>query len=162
MHKFLSRRQVMLAGAASAAFSTLPDGRASAAPARVLTVGRRTIEVNGKAASVFAFEGAGGASGAVLAPGERFTTSLVNRCGAPTIIHWHGQTPPVQRDGVTATGYETLIADGAAQGYDFAARPGTHWMHSHHGLQEQQLMAADRAHGRGSAGGPAGGCRLVA
>ncbi len=142
MHKVLSRRQVMLAGVASAAFSTLPNERASATPARVLTVGSRTIEVNGKPASVFAIEGADGASGLVLAPGERFTTSLVNRCGAPTIIHWHGQTPPVQQDGVTATGYETLVADGAAQGYDFAARPGTHWMHSHHGLQEQQLMAA--------------------
>ncbi|MDD2796097.1 multicopper oxidase family protein [Acidocella sp.] len=142
MNKVFSRRQVMLAGAATAAFSTLPAGRASAAPARVLTVGKRSIEVNGKAASVFAIQGADGRPGAVLAPGERFATSLVNQCGEPTIIHWHGQTPPVRQDGVTETGYETLIADGAAQGYDFAPRPGTHWMHSHQGLQEQQLMAA--------------------
>ncbi len=142
MNKVFSRRQVMLAGAATAAFSTLQAGRASAASARVLTVGRRSIEVNGKAASVFAIEGADGGLGAVLAPGERFATSLVNQCGEPTIIHWHGQTPPVRQDGVTETGYETLIANGAAQGYDFAPRPGTHWMHSHQGLQEQQLMAA--------------------
>ncbi|OYV35214.1 MAG: copper oxidase [Acidocella sp. 20-61-6] len=100
------------------------------------------MEVNGKAASVFAIQGADGRPGAVLAPGERFATSLVNQCGEPTIIHWHGQTPPVRQDGVTVTGYETLIADGAAQGYDFAPRSGTHWMHSHQGLQEQQLMAA--------------------
>ncbi len=142
MNKVFSRRQVMLAGAATAAFSAMQTGRASAAPVRVLTVGKRNIEVNGKAASVFAIQGADGRPGAVLAPGERFATSLVNQCGEPTIIHWHGQTPPVRQDGVTVTGYETLIADGATQGYDFAPRPGTHWMHSHQGLQEQQLMAA--------------------
>ncbi len=34
------------------------------------------------------------------------------------------------------------IADGASRSYDFTPRPGTYWMHSHLGLQEQALMAA--------------------
>jgi FtsP/CotA-like multicopper oxidase with cupredoxin domain len=43
---------------------------------------------------------------------------------------------------VIDTGYEGPIADGAGHLYDFEARPGTHWMHSHLGLQEQALLAA--------------------
>ena len=35
-----------------------------------------------------------------------------------------------------------LIAAGKSQGYDYRPTPGTHWMHSHHGLQEQALLAA--------------------
>jgi FtsP/CotA-like multicopper oxidase with cupredoxin domain len=34
------------------------------------------------------------------------------------------------------------IANGAVQAYDYAPIPGTYWMHSHHGLQEQSLMTA--------------------
>ncbi|MDE2006437.1 MAG: multicopper oxidase domain-containing protein, partial [Rhodospirillales bacterium] len=135
----LSRRAV-LAGGAAFGLAPMPAG---AAPAAIpLTVSRRSLEVNGKPASVFAIERPGGAPGVVLEPGERFAADLRNRCGEETIIHWHGQTPPVRQDGVTDTGLETPIADGAAQGYDYAPRPGTHWMHSHHGLQEQRLMAA--------------------
>ncbi|GLR68979.1 multicopper oxidase [Acidocella aquatica] len=91
---------------------------------------------------MFALEGADGLDGVRLAPGERFAVTLENACGEPTIIHWHGQTPPVAQDGVTATGYESPIANGASAAYDFVPRPGTHWMHSHLGLQEQRLMAA--------------------
>src|SRR6266849_1194464 len=34
------------------------------------------------------------------------------------------------------------IANGAVQAYDYAPIPGTYWMHSHHGMQEQSLMTA--------------------
>ena len=137
-----SRRQILSAGAATGALGFLPPATSFAAPARHLRAVKRAIEVNGKAASMYAIEGDDGLDGARLAPGERFAFSLQNSCGAPTIIHWHGQTPPVAQDGVTATGYEQPIASGAAAAYDYAPRPGTHWMHSHFGLQEQQLMAA--------------------
>ncbi len=137
-----SRRQILSAGAATGALGFLPPATSFAAPARHLRAVKRAIEVNGKAASMYAIEGDDSLDGARLAPGERFSFSLQNSCGAPTIIHWHGQTPPVAQDGVTATGYEQPIASGAAAAYDYAPRPGTHWMHSHFGLQEQQLMAA--------------------
>jgi FtsP/CotA-like multicopper oxidase with cupredoxin domain len=35
-----------------------------------------------------------------------------------------------------------LLGAGKTQSYDFRPTPGTHWMHSHHGTQEQLLLAA--------------------
>jgi len=131
-----------LASAAAAGLAAaLPTPLAAAAPHQLI-VARRSIVVNGKSASVFGLHRADGQSGLVLDPGERFSVDVVNRLDEPTIIHWHGQTPPPDQDGVTDTGYVAPIAAGATQRYDFAARPGTHWMHSHHGLQEQALLAA--------------------
>jgi len=138
MGMLFSRRHML---AASVALCTLPRMAAAAQPV-TLTAARRTLDVNGRAASVFGLQQADGTAGVQLAPDERFNVSLANTCGAPTIIHWHGQTPPVRQDGVVDTGFEAPIPDGSTQGYDFAPRPGTHWMHSHQGLQEQQLMAA--------------------
>ena len=107
-----------------------------------LIVERRTIEVNGKAASVFGITAPDGSSGLVLDADQRFLFELVNRSGEATIVHWHGQTPPTDQDGVVETGYEGPIENGERHVYDFATRPGTHWMHSHLGLQEQALLAA--------------------
>ena len=137
-----SRRFLLAAGAASAAWPGL-RGSARAAVGRTsrLTVERRTIEVNGRAASVFGIRQPDGVPGLVLDPGQPFAVEVANRCGEPTIVHWHGQTPPSLQDGVAETG-GALIEPGATLAYGFPARPGTHWMHSHHGLQEQALMAA--------------------
>ncbi len=138
----LSRRHFLTATAATSAAASLPVWPTHAATSRLLSATRRSIEVKGRAASVFGLTGPGGASGLVLDPGENFDVRLSNDCGAPTIIHWHGQTPPPSQDGVEDTGLATLIAPGASQSYSFRARPGTHWMHSHAGLQEQELLAA--------------------
>ena len=137
----LSRRRLLATGAASVSFAALPPGRASAGTTR-LTIERRSLDVNGRPAMVFGIRQDSGAVGIALDPGQRFAVDLRNRAGVPTIIHWHGQIPPVRQDGVTQTGLETLIPAGADQAYDYVPRPGTYWMHSHHGLQEQQLMAA--------------------
>ena len=107
-----------------------------------LVVERRTIEVNGKAASIFGITAPDGSSGLTLDADQRFLFELVNRSGEATIVHWHGQTPPTDQDGVVETGYEGPIENGETHVYDFATRPGTHWMHSHFGLQEQTLLAA--------------------
>jgi FtsP/CotA-like multicopper oxidase with cupredoxin domain len=56
-------------------------------------------------------------------------------------FHWHGQTPPLAQDGVPGISRDVMQPDEIGA-YDFAPRPGTHWMHSHQGLQEMQLMAA--------------------
>jgi FtsP/CotA-like multicopper oxidase with cupredoxin domain len=139
----LSRR-ALLATPAALALAPLALTRAEGAappPPPTLTVVRRSIEVNGRAASVFGIDGPSG-PGLTLAPGARFNPILSNRSGEETIVHWHGQTPPVTQDGVAMLGLEALIADGSAQAYDFAPRPGTYWMHSHQGLQEQLLLTA--------------------
>ncbi len=115
------------------------------------------IEVNGKAASVFGLTAPNGSSGLVLDADQRFLFELVNRSGEATIVHWHGQTPPTDQDGVVETGYEGPIENGGkAMSYDFrdAARHALD-DHSHLGLQEQALLAAPliiRSH-RGRFGG---------
>ena len=136
-----SRRRLLASAGAAGLAASLPSPLAAAAPHQLIA-DRRSIVVNGKSASVFGLRRPDGQSGLILDPGERFTVDLLNRTGEPTIVHWHGQTPPPDQDGVTDTGYVAPIAPGATQRYDFPARPGTHWMHSHHGLQEQELLAA--------------------
>jgi len=143
MPSCLNRRGLLAATAALTAsrLTRMRHAYAEGGPIR-LSAERRTLDVNGRAATVFGIRQPNGTAGVVLNPGQRFAVTLANESGEPTIIHWHGQTPPVWQDGVADLGLETVIAAGAAQTYDFAPRPGTHWMHSHHGLQEQLLMAA--------------------
>ncbi len=139
----LTRRQLMT-GAAAVAVAAALDGRtirpATASPIE-LAIDRRTIEVKRRAATVFGIRRADGAPGIALGPGERFAVNLVNRSGEPTLIHWHGQTPPLAQDGVPGISRD-VMQPGEVGAYDFAPRAGTHWMHSHQGLQEMQLMAA--------------------
>ncbi len=140
MSSALSRRQFLAGTAAVAGGLLLPAGRAGASPA-TLTAERRTLDINGKAATVFGISGPDGRQGLTLGPDERFRVRVVNRLFDPTIIHWHGMTPPQDQDGVALHGVP-LIEPGDSADYDFAPAPGTHWMHSHSGFQEQQLLAA--------------------
>lgn len=140
----LTRRNILattigLAGGADAGALTRP-AYAETAPLR-LTAGTRTLEVNGKAARVFSLMGPNGKPGLTLEPGERFSTVLANETDGPTIIHWHGQLPPWTQDGFPWPQTPPIEA-GATHAYDFAPIPGTFWMHSHQGLQEQTLMTA--------------------
>lgn len=118
----------------------LPRAGLAASP-RNLAITRRVIEVNGRAATMFGIQQPDGTHGLILDPGEAFRVDLANNCGEAAIIHWHGQTPPFLQDGVAGHGRSLIDPEGSAS-YDFNPRPGTHWMHSHHGLQEQRLMAA--------------------
>lgn len=140
----LSRRSLLAAGAAAGALPLLA-GRAVAqaptAPARRLTAGTRILDVNGRAAKIFSLTDEAGRPGLTLAPGERFHVTLANQTDERTIIHWHGQTPPWWQDGFPWPQIPT-VAPGAAPTYDFSPIPGTYWMHSHEGLQEQSLMTA--------------------
>lgn len=140
----LSRRHLLHGTAAVAASGFLPRGIGSAVAqtAAQLSVVTRTLDVKGKSATVFGVVQGNGLSGLFLDPGQRFTVDLANRLTEDTIVHWHGQTPPVTEDGVSITGEEKLIAAGETRRYDYAPRPGTYWMHSHQGLQELQLLAA--------------------
>jgi FtsP/CotA-like multicopper oxidase with cupredoxin domain len=56
-------------------------------------------------------------------------------------VHWHGQLPPWRQDGFPWPQTPPIPA-GDTQSYDYAPIPGTYWMHSHHGMQEQNLMTA--------------------
>jgi FtsP/CotA-like multicopper oxidase with cupredoxin domain len=141
----LSRRAFMMNAAAMAALTStaLPAGaQTSSGPVTVLKLQRRTIEVKGKAASVYGIRQPDGTDGLTTAVGKTFRVRVENGIEAPSLIHWHGLTPPWQQDGVPGISGPPIAPGGSAD-YDFPLRfGGTFWMHSHQGLQEQLLMAA--------------------
>ena len=95
----LSRRAFLSAVAASSA-TTLARAQtsASSAPPTVLRIERRSIEVNGKPASVFGVRQPDGTFGIRTEVGKRFRVRLENKIDEPSLIHWHGLTPPWQQD----------------------------------------------------------------
>ena len=137
----LSRRGFLATTAASAASLLLPS-RVRAQSSRLsLTATTRTIDVRGRAASVWGLLGSNGQSGLVLDPGQRFAVDLTNSLADPTIIHWHGQIPDNAQDGVPDMPMPVL-QPGETRAYDFSARAGTHWMHAHIPAHEMMLLAA--------------------
>src|SRR5215472_3054631 len=147
----LSRRSVIVGAlAASASFrpsaqaqnppAGRPDG--TAPPRTILRLQRRNIVVNGKAASVYGIRQPDGTFGITTDVGKPFRVRVENGIDDPSLIHWHGLTPPWQQDGVPGISGPPISPGGTAD-YDFPLRfGGTFWMHSHQGLQEQLLMAA--------------------
>lgn len=135
----LSRRAFLATGAAALAVSNIPLRAGAAAPLE-LKATSRTLDIDGRTATVFGLAGPG-SQGLVLDPGQRFRVDLTNDLDVGTIIHWHGQIPPNAQDGVPDMPMP-LLAPGETRSYDFEARPGTHWMHSHVPVQEMQLLAA--------------------
>lgn len=121
----------------------LLTGRAvSAAPQPLkLAVASRTIEVNGRAASVFGLTGPDDRPGLTLAASETVEVNLENTLSEETLIHWHGLLPAWDQDGVPDLPMPLLKA-GETRRYTLpSGNPGTHWMHAHT-LQEQNLLAA--------------------
>jgi FtsP/CotA-like multicopper oxidase with cupredoxin domain len=109
---------------------------------RLLTVSRRILEVKGKPATVYGILNSDRKPGLQMLLKERFRVKLVNDTDSDTSVHWHGLTPPAGQDGVPMLS-QAVIKPGQNYEYDFVnIRSGTHWMHSHVGLQEQQLLAA--------------------
>jgi FtsP/CotA-like multicopper oxidase with cupredoxin domain len=132
------RRRPLLAGAA-AALLPLPAG---AAGQTTLRLGTRAIEVDGKPATRFRVSQPSGAWGLSLDEGDTFDVRLVNGLSVPSGLHWHGLNPPWRQDGVPYISAPPLLP-GKQVDYKFPAQPpGTRWMHSHFGLQEQDLLAA--------------------
>lgn len=110
----------------------------TAAP--LLRVENRTLEVNKKAAKIYAVVGANGRPGLMANEGDRFNGSLLNASDQPLQMHWHGQMhAPADQDRARPGG--GVLTVGKADTHDFLLTPGTHWMHSH-SLSEQQLLAA--------------------
>ena len=143
----ISRRQFLASAAATGGLAAapsllLPAVPAAAASRTTITAGTRVIEVNGRAAVVFGLTQPNGRHGLVLDAGQQFQVRLDNQTEEDTAIHWHGLTPPWRQDGVGGISQDPIAA-GRSHDYDFLVdAPGTNWMHSHAGLQEQRLLAA--------------------
>ena len=136
-----TRRGFLAATAVTSASFLLPASVRAQSTRLSLSATSRTIDVRGKAATVWGLLDSRGRSGLVLDPGQAFAVDLLNSLDAPTIIHWHGQIPPNAQDGVPDLPMPVL-QPGETRAFDFVARPGTHWMHSHIPEQEMQLLAA--------------------
>lgn len=145
--RYPSRRQFLASTSAAGVFAAVPSllvpaRQVHAAPATTVRVGTRVIEVNGRPVTVFGLTRPDGGHGLVTEAGQRFRVRLENQIDEETLVHWHGLTPPWQQDGVPGLS-QAPLAPAAAYDYDFLLQwPGTYWMHSHQGLQEQSLMAA--------------------
>ena len=139
----INRRRFLEAGAALSVLPlfSLKGAMSQTPPVAALRVVKRTIDVDGKSASVFGLLGPDGRPGLSFAKGERFAVRVINETKEATIVHWHGLTPPWQQDGVPDYPLP-LIGAGATRDFDFPLQSaGTHWMHAHT-LQEQTLLAA--------------------
>ena len=139
----VDRRQVLAGFAGTVAGMVAPTlGCAAEAPPVVLTAGRRTLEVNGRAAPVLGLTQPDGTAGLFTSVGTPFRVRLRNDIGTDTLIHWHGLMPPYRQDGVPGISGPPIPPGGTAS-YDFPLGfPGTFFMHSHQGLQEQALLSA--------------------
>ena len=113
----------------------------AAPPPLKLAVVSRTIDVNGRAATVFGLAGPDDRPGLNLAAGETVEVGLENSISEETMVHWHGLLPTWDQDGVPGLPMPLLKA-GEMRRYTLpTGNPGTHWMHAHT-LQEQNLLAA--------------------
>jgi FtsP/CotA-like multicopper oxidase with cupredoxin domain len=137
----LNRRSVLtLSGAALTL--TAWGRKSSASEVQKVAATSRVLEVNGKAAKVLGLEVNGRSGGLTTLYGDPFAVDVHNQLAEPTLIHWHGLAPPSQFDGVPMLSAPPLEPGQSAE-YRFEnRRTGTHWMHSHLGLQEQLLLAA--------------------
>jgi FtsP/CotA-like multicopper oxidase with cupredoxin domain len=138
-HARLSRRSFL---GTSAAFGLAGSFGPARAGSNTLAIASRILEVKGKAAKVFGVTDASGKSGLELVFGQGFDVNVTNNLAEETLLHWHGLLPPVTMDGTPMLSGPTL---GVGQTRRFVfdqLETGTHWMHSHVGLQEQKLLAA--------------------
>lgn len=102
----------------------------------------KTITVNGKEATVLALSQPDGTLGITADKGQLFNVMLKNTMQVPTSIHWHGLILPNNQDGVAFI-TQFPIYPSLAYHYQFPLKQsGTYWMHSHFGLQEQNLLSA--------------------
>jgi FtsP/CotA-like multicopper oxidase with cupredoxin domain len=103
---------------------------------------KRTLEINGKAATLMGLEQASGKQGVSYDVNQPFNVLLENKLSVPTAIHWHGLHPPNDQDGVPGL-TQPVVEPNTSRKYNFQVVPaGTHWMHSHQGLQEAFLLSA--------------------
>ncbi|RCW27956.1 secreted protein [Ciceribacter lividus] len=140
--KFLKTLALGTAAAGFAPSILSTNARAAAdTPAKRLAVTSRVLEVNGKPAKVFGLAQPDGTPGLTFDAGTDFDVLLANETAEPTLIHWHGLTPPWTMDGVPDNP-AALMTPAETRRYTFpAGSGGTHWMHAHT-LQEQNLLAA--------------------
>jgi len=112
-------------------------------PATIKLFARESqITVGGKMVKVTAITQSNGEHGYSPEKTTGFHVEIVNQLPVPTSIHWHGLILPNLMDGVPFVTQDP-IPSGVSRRYDFPLKQsGSYWMHSHYGLQEQQILSA--------------------
>jgi FtsP/CotA-like multicopper oxidase with cupredoxin domain len=151
MVRLMSRRSFISSGGVCAGVALLNrDGNTSLLSAEdpplsnatKVRATMRTLQINGKAATLMGLEQRNGKQGLSLEINRPFDVLLENKLPVPTAIHWHGLHPPNNQDGVPGLTQEPILPNTSYR-YYFPLQPsGTHWMHSHLGLQEAFLLSA--------------------
>ena len=142
MHDLRLNRRTLLGMTAGIPLLGSLGTHASAFAPHDIRIESRVLEVNGRAAKVFGLMVNGRPGGLRTRYGTNFAANLTNAIQEKSLIHWHGLTPPLEQDGVPGLS-GPMLKPGESKAYNFAnSRTGTHWMHSHVGLQEQLLLAA--------------------
>ena len=85
----------------------------------------RTLEINGKAATLMGLEQANGKQGLSFVADQPFNVLLENKLSVPTAIHWHGLHPPNNQDGVPGL-TQPVIAPNTSTPYNFPGAAGRH------------------------------------
>lgn len=108
----------------------------------ILEVKNKTINVDGKSKVVYTIEQPDGTWGYYGTKSQDFNVIVKNETDVPTGIHWHGIILPNAMDGVPGV-TQAAIPPGGEYHYEYPlVQAGTYWMHSHMGLQIQDLMEA--------------------
>lgn len=135
----LSRRRLLLTGAAVAAMPHVPVGAATLAAKRLVPAPATTtlLGPSAPATGVWAYNGQVPGPEIRLRVGEQLRIDLDNRLGHPTTLHWHGMRVPNGMDGVPDLTQPPVPPKGQFS-YRFEARnPGTYWYHPHFQSAEQ-------------------------
>jgi FtsP/CotA-like multicopper oxidase with cupredoxin domain len=144
MKHMLNRRRFTqgLLGAGFLGVSGAARAQDAASSGFDISVTTRQLDVNGKAAKVYSLATNGSTKGLYTRYGVPFEARVSNGLAEETLIHWHGLTAPSSLDGVPMLS-GPLLQPGETRPFAFVnRRTGTHWMHSHVGLQEQNMLAA--------------------
>jgi len=107
-----------------------------------LFVRETPITVLGRTVKVVGITQGNGEQGYSPEQAKGFHVDVVNQLPIPTSIHWHCLILPNLMDRVPFVTQDP-ISPGGSRRYDFPLeQSGSYWMHSHYGLQEQQLLSA--------------------
>jgi len=102
-----------------------------------LNVGPREAQPDGRRRSIWCYNGQLPGPLVRARLGQTLRIKVTNRLTVPTTVHWHGLHQPGtwQMDGVDRVSRAPVPAGGSFV-YEFLATPaGTHWYHSHVGVQ---------------------------
>ncbi|UYF93459.1 multicopper oxidase family protein [Rhodococcus aetherivorans] len=100
-----------------------------------LAAGFSTVDLGGRLVDTWTYGGHAVAPELRVRKGDRLDAAVRNDLDADTTLHWHGIRIRNDMDGAAPV-TQAAIAPGTTFDYSFVVPdPGTHWYHSHSGLQ---------------------------